>query len=81
MSGAAGQKLQFDRIVGSISALSTPRGNAKFKNHTRDQGTIQMFILRDPMFYVCMITSVTVIYLTALAGSGRDTSVEEGQRP
>jgi hypothetical protein len=40
-----------------------------------------MFILRDPMFYICMITSVTVIYLTALAGSGRDTSVEEGRRP
>jgi hypothetical protein len=37
-----------------------------------------MFILRDPMFYICMITSVTVIYLTALAGSGRDESVEEG---
>jgi hypothetical protein len=40
-----------------------------------------MSILRDPMFYVCMITSVTVIYLTALAGSGRDASVEEGPRP
>ena len=22
-----------------------------------------MFILSDPMFYVCMVTSVTVIYL------------------
>jgi hypothetical protein len=31
-----------------------------------------MFPLNDPMFYVCMITSVTVIYLAALAGSGRD---------
>jgi hypothetical protein len=31
-----------------------------------------MFILSDPMFYICMLTSVTVIYLTALAGSGRD---------
>ena len=38
-----------------------------------------MFILSDPMFYICMITSVTVIYLTALAGSGRDKGVEEGQ--
>jgi hypothetical protein len=37
-----------------------------------------MFILSDPMFYVCMISSVTVIYLTALAGSGRDGGVEEG---
>jgi hypothetical protein len=31
-----------------------------------------MFPLNDPMFYVCMITSVTIIYLVALAGSGRD---------
>ena len=33
--------------------------------------------LRDPMFYVCMLVSVTVIYLTALAGSGRDKGVDE----
>ncbi|MBO0754963.1 MAG: hypothetical protein J2P54_03825 [Bradyrhizobiaceae bacterium] len=35
-----------------------------------------MFPLNDPMFYVCMITSVTVIYLAALAGSGRDDNLE-----
>jgi hypothetical protein len=34
-----------------------------------------MFPLNDPMFYVCMITSVTVIYMVALAGSGRDTNI------
>jgi hypothetical protein len=33
--------------------------------------------LRDPMFYVCILASVTVIYLTALAGSGRDNGVDE----
>ena len=31
------------------------------------------------MFYICMLTSITVIYLTALAGSGRDGGVEEGK--
>lgn len=31
-----------------------------------------MHLLTDPMFYVCMLTNFTVIYLTALAGSGRD---------
>jgi hypothetical protein len=31
-----------------------------------------LFLLENPMFYICMATSVTVIYLTALAGSGRD---------
>ena len=36
-----------------------------------------LFLLRDPLFYVCMITSITVIYLTALAGSGRDNGVNE----
>jgi hypothetical protein len=37
-----------------------------------------MHLLTDPMFYVCMLTNFTVIYLTALAGSGRDTgSVDE----
>jgi hypothetical protein len=35
-----------------------------------------MFLLDDPMFYVCMITSVTVIYMVALAGSGRDQGVQ-----
>jgi hypothetical protein len=35
-----------------------------------------MFPLNDPMFYVCMMTSVTVIYLAALAGSGRDDNFE-----
>jgi hypothetical protein len=41
------------------------------------RGTTQMFILSDPMFYICMLTSVTVIYLTALAGSGRDMGANE----
>jgi hypothetical protein len=36
-----------------------------------------MFILGDPMFYACMITCITVIYLMALAGSGRDHGVED----
>jgi len=31
-----------------------------------------MHLLTDPMFYICMFTNFTVIYLTALAGSGRD---------
>jgi hypothetical protein len=31
-----------------------------------------MHLLTDPMFYICMLTNFTVIYLTALAGSGRD---------
>jgi hypothetical protein len=57
------------------------RRNPKAKSHTRAQGTTQMFILSDPMFYICMLTSVTVIYLAALAGSGRDKSIEEGRRP
>ena len=35
-----------------------------------------MFLLEDPMFYICMITSVSVIYLVALAGSGRDNAVQ-----
>jgi hypothetical protein len=35
------------------------------------------FIFRDPMFYVCMLVSVTVIYLVALAGSGRDRRPRE----
>jgi hypothetical protein len=35
-----------------------------------------MFLLSDPMFYVCTITSVTVIYLVALAGSGRDRQID-----
>jgi hypothetical protein len=43
-----------------------------------NRGTTQMFILSDPMFYICMLTSVTVIYLTALAGSGRDVGANEG---
>ena len=34
-------------------------------------------LLRDPMFYVCMISSVTVIYLAAAAGSGRDHGTKE----
>jgi hypothetical protein len=34
-----------------------------------------MFLLQDPLFYVCMLTSVTVIYLVALAGSGRDGGI------
>jgi hypothetical protein len=37
-----------------------------------------MFLLRDPMFYLCIMASVTVIYLTALAGSGRDRGAAEG---
>jgi hypothetical protein len=39
-----------------------------------------MFPLNDPMFYVCMITSVTVIYLAALAGSGRDDNLETNEK-
>jgi hypothetical protein len=39
-----------------------------------------MFPLNDPMFYVCMITSVTVIYLAALAGSGRDDNLETSSK-
>jgi hypothetical protein len=39
-----------------------------------------MFPLNDPMFYVCMITSVTVIYLAALAGSGRDDNFEASSK-
>jgi hypothetical protein len=37
-----------------------------------------MFFLYDPMFYVCIATCVTVIYLSALAGSGSDDSLIEG---
>jgi len=36
-----------------------------------------LILLNDPMFYICMFTSVTVIYLVAMAGSGRDHGVEE----
>jgi len=36
-----------------------------------------MFILSDPMFYICMMTVVTVIYLSALAASGRDNIVDK----
>lgn len=39
-----------------------------------------MFPLNDPMFYICMITSVTVIYLVALAGSGRDDNFEASSK-
>ena len=28
-----------------------------------------MFLLQDPLFFVCMVTSVTAICLTALAGT------------
>jgi hypothetical protein len=35
-------------------------------------------MVRDPMLYLCVMTSITVICLTALAGSGRDNGVEEG---
>jgi len=28
-----------------------------------------MFLLQDPLFFVCMVTSVTAVCLTALAGS------------
>ena len=37
-----------------------------------------MLIVSDPMFYICLITSVTVIYLAALAGSGRDNDLPGG---
>ena len=37
-----------------------------------------MFILSDPMFYICMTICITIIFLTALAGSGRDGGVNEG---
>lgn len=36
-----------------------------------------MFFLYDPMFYICIATSVTVVYLAALAGSGRDSGANE----
>jgi hypothetical protein len=36
-----------------------------------------MFLLNDPMFYICMVTSITAIYLTALAGSGRDNDANK----
>jgi hypothetical protein len=45
---------------------------------TRRSGDQFMMIVRDPMLYVCVVTSITVIYLTALAGSGRDNDAEEG---
>jgi len=45
---------------------------------TQRSGDQLMLILRDPMFYVCIMTSITIIYLTALAGSGRDNGVGEG---
>ena len=44
---------------------------------TRRSGDQIMTIVRDPMLYVCVMTSITVIYLTALAGSGRDNGTEE----
>lgn len=50
------------------ATLDPPAGNS-------DGGV--MFILGDPMFYACMIACVTVIYLVALAGSGRDQEVED----
>jgi len=45
---------------------------------TRRSGDQFMMIVRDPMLYVCVMTSITVIYLTALAGSGRDNGAEKG---
>ena len=36
-----------------------------------------MSILRDPMLYLCMLTCVSIIFLAALAGSGRDVGTEE----
>jgi hypothetical protein len=32
----------------------------------------------DPMFYVCMMTAITIIYLAALAASGRDDDIRDG---
>jgi hypothetical protein len=53
---------------------------APTKNNGLDRLKVRtiMHLLTDPMFYVCMLTNFTVIYLTALAGSGRDNgSVDE----
>jgi hypothetical protein len=45
---------------------------------TRRSGDQFLMIVRDPMLYICVMTSITVIYLAALAGSGRDNGTEEG---
>jgi hypothetical protein len=43
-------------------------------NSTREN---RMFFLSDPIFYVCIAACLTVIYLSALAGSGRDSGINE----
>ena len=60
----------------------TEIGNA-FKNgmfvpllQTSARATVQF--VSDPMFYVCMMTSITIIYLAALAASGRDDGIKDG---
>jgi hypothetical protein len=47
---------------------------------TRRSGDQFIMIVQDPMLYICVMISITVICLTALAGSGRDNGVEEGRR-
>ena len=49
-------------------------GGAATINNRLDRPRVStiMHLLTDPMFYLCMLTNFTVIYLTALAGSGRD---------
>jgi len=39
-----------------------------------------LFILRDPMFYLCMLTVITVIYLSAQAATGRDREMDGDPR-
>ena len=36
-----------------------------------------MFVLYDPIFYLCIATCVTVIYLSALTDLGGDTDIYE----
>src|SRR5262249_31862901 len=55
------------------SASNTADQNVASEKTTNDI----TFLFRDPMFYVCMVTSITVIYLVALAGSGRDQQPRE----
>jgi hypothetical protein len=56
---------------------STDIGDVFNAGPGRGDGDV-MSIVSDPMFYICMIISITIIYLAALAGSGRDNGVEGG---
>jgi hypothetical protein len=56
-----------DKITGVVgSALDPSQPQSQFTA-----------ILRDPMLYLCMITCVTIIFLAALAASGRDKGKKE----